>query len=243
MRKEKEMRVLITGGSRGIGAACVRAFCKRGDRVVFFYKNNHETAKLLERETGAVAICADVTDAQQVRDAVGAAIDSLGGLDVLVNNAGIAQIKLFDTISDEDWRKMLDTNLSGAFYVTREAVKEMIAQHGGSIVNIGSMWGKVGASCEVHYSAAKAGLRGMTMALAKELGPSGIRVNCIEPGVIETDMNAALDEETKRELCDAAPLCRMGKAEEVAQAVCFFASDAASFITGQVIGVDGGFAV
>ncbi len=237
------MRVLITGGSRGIGAACVRTFCGQGDHVVFFYRSNHEAAEHLAKETGAIAICADVTDAQGVRIAVKKAVELLGGLDVLVNNAGIAQIKLFDTITDEDWRTMIDTNLSGAFYVARAAVSEMLAQHKGSIVNIGSMWGKVGASCEVHYSAAKAGLRGMTMALAKEMGPSGIRVNCIEPGVIETEMNAALDDATKQELCDATPLCRMGSAEEVAAVVRFLSSDAASFITGQVIGVDGGFAV
>ena len=237
------MRVLVTGGSRGIGAACVRAFCKQGDRVAFFYQKNTDAAASLAAETGALAICADITDPTRVTAAVAEAVDALGGLDVLVNNAGIAQIKLFTDLSNGDWQQMLDTNLSGAFYVTREAARTMIAQQYGRIINVGSMWGKVGASCEVHYSAAKAGLRGMTMALAKELGPSHITVNCVEPGVIETEMNAALDEATRAALCEQTPLCRMGKTCEVAAAVCFLASDAASFITGQVLGVDGGFAV
>ena len=190
-----------------------------------------------------MAIRGDISDPVQATAVVEAAVSALGGLDVLVNNAGIAQIKLFTDLSDEDWRRMIDTNLSGAFYVTRRAAKEMIAGQNGRIIHIGSMWGKVGASCEVHYSAAKAGLRGMTMALAKELGPSHITVNCVEPGVIETEMNAALDEATRKELCDATPLCRMGSGDEVAQTVLFLASDKASFITGQCIGVDGGFAV
>lgn len=237
------MKVLITGGSRGIGAACIRAFCQRGDSVAFLYHTNHERARALSEETGAIAIAADVSDANLATAATQEAIARLGGIDVLVNNAGISQIMLFGDIGDQDWRKMIDTNLSGAFYVTREAAKTMIAQHSGCIVNIGSMWGKVGASCEVHYSAAKAGLRGMTMALAKELGPSNITVNCIEPGVIDTEMNASLDDATRKELCDSTPLCRIGSAEEVASAVCFFASSAASFITGQIFGVDGGFAI
>lgn len=237
------MKVLITGGSRGIGAACVRAFCQKGDRVAFFYRENEEAARKLEAEFGALAIRADVTDSARVKAAVAEAAERLGGIDVLVNNAGIAQIKLFRDLEDEDWKRMMDTNLSGAFYVTREAVGYMIAQQFGRIVNIGSMWGKIGASCEVHYSAAKAGLRGMTMALAKELGPSHITVNCIEPGVIQTEMNAALDGETCRALCEETPLCRMGEPHEVAAAVIFLASAEASFITGQILGVDGGFAI
>ena len=237
------MRILITGGSRGIGEACVRAFCQRGDSVAFLYHTSHERAKALALETGAIAIAADVANAESATAATQDAIAQLGGIDVLVNNAGVSQIKLFSDITDEDWRKVIDTNLSGAFYTSREVSRAMVAQHFGRIINIGSMWGKVGASCEVHYSASKAGLRGLTMALAKELGPSGITVNCIEPGVIDTEMNAALDESTRKELCESTPLCRIGNVEEVAAAVCFLASNEASFITGQVIGVDGGFAI
>ena len=191
------MKVLITGGSRGIGEACVRAFCRQGNSVAFLYHTSHERAKALADETGAIAIAADLSNATSATAATKEAIARLGGIDVLVNNAGISQIKLFSDITDDDWRKMIDTNLSSAFYTSREASRVMVAQHFGRIINIGSMWGKVGASCEVHYSAAKAGLRGMTMALAKELGPSNITVNCIEPGVIDTEMNAALDEPTR----------------------------------------------
>ncbi len=237
------MNVLITGGSRGIGKATVKRFTAEGHTVAFIYKSSDSAAEELSKETGAFAIKADISSPEQAEKAIQTALSRLGGIDVLINNAGIAEIKLFTDISNESWEKMLGTNLSGAFYVTREASKVMISKKFGRIINIGSMWGKTGASCEVHYSASKAGLRGMTMALAKELGPSGITVNCIEPGVIATEMNACVDEETLKSLTDETPLCRLGKPEDVASLAFFLASDEASFITGQIIGVDGGFAV
>ncbi len=235
--------VLITGGSRGIGAACVRKFAARGDTVAFFYRVNTDAAEKLAAGTGATAMRVDITDPAAVEKAVSEWENRTGGIEILVNNAGISQTGLFTDLTEDDWKKMIDTNLSGTFRVTRAVAREMVRNHKGSIVNIGSMWGKTGASCEAAYSAAKAGLRGLTMALAKELGPSGIRVNCVEPGVIDTDMNQNLDRESRERLCDATPLCRIGLPGEVADAVCFLASDAASFITGQCLGVDGGFAI
>ena len=236
-------RVLVSGGSRGIGRACVEYFCARGDAVAFIYRQSDDAALALARRTGASAIQADVSTPEGADRAAKEAIELLGGVDVLVNNAGIAQIKLFTDVTNEEWRRMMDTNLSSAFYLSRAIAPDMISRQYGRIINVGSMWGKVGASCEVAYSASKAGLRGFTMALAKELGPSGITVNGVEPGVIETDMNAALDAETKAALCEETPLCRMGTPEEVAAAIGFLASDEAGFITGQMLGVDGGFAV
>ena len=237
------MKVLISGGSRGIGRALVESFTKNGDSVAFIYKNSRDEALSLANSTGAIAICADISDSVSANHAAEEAISTLGGIDVLVNNAGISQIKLFTDITDEDWANMINTNLSSAFYLTRSVLPNMISQKSGKIINIGSMWGKVGASCEVHYSASKAGLRGLTLALAKEVGPSGITVNAIEPGVIATDMNAALPPEILAELCEETPMCRIGTPSDVANAVLFLASDKASFITGQIIGVDGGFAI
>ena len=237
------MRILITGGSRGIGRACVERFAKDGHRVSFLYNKSAEAAEALAAATGATPIQADLGDKSQATAAVAEAISAMGGIDVLVNNAGIAAIKLFTDVSDEEWQSILNVNLSGAFYVTREAVRPMIAQQFGRVINLGSMWGKVGASCEVAYSSTKAGLRGMTMALAKELGPSGITVNCVEPGVIATEMNASLDEETLNALREETPLCRLGTPHEVAALIAFLASPEAGFITGQCIGIDGGFAI
>ena len=237
------MRVLISGGSRGIGRACVEAFIKNGDSVSFIYKSNHDAARDVADSLGATAICADLSKPDEAQRALSEAIGALGGIDVLINNAGISQIKLFTDITDEDWDAMIGTNLSSAFYLTRAALPFMISQKCGRIINIGSMWGKVGASCEVHYSASKSALRGMTLALAKEVGPSGITVNAIEPGVIATEMNASLSEETIAELTDETPLGKIGQPSDVANLALFLASENASFITGQIIGVDGGFAI
>ena len=237
-------RVLISGGSRGIGRAIVEAFARNGDRVAFIYRTREEEAAKVAEAFGAVAIKADVSDPVEVRRAITEAEAALGGsIDVLVNNAAVSWIGQMQDMSDEEWRRVLDTNLSGAFYLSRGVVSSMVRNRYGRIINIGSMWGKVGASCEVAYSATKAGLRGLTMAMAKEFGPSGITVNCVEPGFIATEMNAAIDEASKQALCDETPLGRMGTPAEVAAAVVFLASDAAGFITGQVMGVDGGLAV
>ena len=238
------MRILITGGSRGIGRACVELFAKENHEVVFFYRSNEQIAnEICQKYKNATAIKCDVSSPDEVRAAVAECIEKLGGIDVLINNAGISEYAFFDTISDEQWQNMIGTNLSGTFYVTREVSRAMISGKHGRIINIGSMWGKVGASCEVHYSAAKAGVRGMTMALAKELGPSGITVNCIEPGVIATDMNAHLTDADITALCNETPLGRVGTPDEVARLAYFLASENAAFITGQCIGIDGGFAI
>ncbi len=233
--------ILITGGSRGIGCETVRLFTERGDKVAFIYRNDEISALKCAESTGATPIKADASDPNQVALACQKALDTLGEIHILINNAGISEIGLFDTLTDERWREIIDTNLSSAVYFSREISRHMIEKKRGSIVNIGSVWGNYGASCEVAYSASKAGLRGLTKALARELGPSGIRVNCVEPGVINTDMNAHFDEEALKELADSSALCRLGSPREVAEAIYFLSSDSASFITAQILGVDGGF--
>lgn len=237
-------RILISGGSRGIGRACVEAFAAAGDRVAFLYRTRDDLATAVAEATGAIAICADIRDSRSVNHAVDQATAALGGpVDVLINNAAISHIGQMQDMDDETFRAIVDTNLSGAFYLSRAVLPDMVRRGSGRILHIGSMWGKVGASCEVAYSATKAALRGMTMAMAKEFGPSGITVNCLEPGFIDTAMNATLDEAVVRALREETPLGRMGTPQDVAAAALFLASENAAFITGQILGVDGGLAV
>ena len=235
--------VLITGGSRGIGRACVEKFAREGYTVSFIYNNSTEKADEVVANTGAYAIKADISCPNEAQGAVADAISKMGSIDILVNNAGVSLIKLFTETTDEDYYNIMNTNLGGTFFVTRETAKCMIRNHSGRIVNIGSMWGKAGASCEVAYSVSKAAVEGFTKALAKELGPSGICVNCIEPGVIDTEMNAQLDEETLAELCDETPMGRIGTSSEIADFIFDIATEKSGFLTGQIIGFDGGFAI
>lgn len=231
-------RVLITGGSRGIGAAVARLFAENGYEVIINYNKSAEKAKALADELGATAICADVSDPLAVKEMFKAA----GNIDVLVNNAGISGFYMLDAMSDDEWNKMINVNLSSVFYCCREVLPQMLHRKSGAIVNVSSMWGQCGASCEVAYSAAKAGVIGFTKALAKEVGPSGIRVNCVAPGAIDTDMNKVLGQEALAEICDETPLGRLGTAEEVAEAI-FYLADKASFVTGQVLSPNGGLVI
>ena len=235
--------VLITGASRGIGAACARAFAEAGARVVIHYNKSRDAAEALARECGALTVCADISKADDVERAFDEIEKKLGCVDILINNAGCASQMLFTDTSDAEWARVLDTNLSGAFYASRRALRSMISKKSGCIINISSIWGLVGASCEVAYSAAKAGLIGMTRALAKEVAPSGIRVNCIAPGVIQTDMLNDFSNEDLDALALETPLGRLGTPEDIASAAIFLASPGASFITGQVLSPNGGFVI
>ncbi len=234
-------KILITGGSRGIGAAVVRRFSESGDKVAFIYHSADKNAMDLSKECNAISIKADLSNVSETVKAVENALDQLDGIDILVNNAGISLIGLFTDLTNEEWFNILNTNLSSAVLIAREVSKEMIKKHTGRIINVGSVWGRVGASCEVAYSSTKAALRGFTKALAKELGPSGITVNCVEPGVIDTDMNSCLTNEERSALIDDTPLNMIGKPEDVANLIYFLTGNEASFITGQCIGIDGGF--
>ena len=240
--------VLITGASRGIGAETARLFAQKGWAVAVNYRNSREAAEELVseiRKNGgtALAIPADVGDPEQVEALFRTAEQELGRIEALVNNAGIAQQKLFTDLTDEDWDELFRVDVKGVFLCCRRALPAMIRRHRGVIVNISSMWGQVGASCEVHYSAAKAAVIGLTRALAKEVGPSGIRVNCIAPGVIRTEMNGNLTPETLEALKEETPLELLGDPADVAKAAWFLTSEDSAFITGQVLGVNGGMVI
>ncbi|MBR6407349.1 MAG: SDR family oxidoreductase [Clostridia bacterium] len=240
--------VIITGASRGIGRETALAFAGIGCSVAINYNSSEEAAiGLLEelRRIGAqsIAIKADVSDRRQVDEMFGIVNEQLGSVDVLINNAGISQQKLFTDVTEQEWDRMFGVNVKGVFNCCQAALGAMIPRHSGSIINISSMWGQVGASCEVHYSAAKAAVIGLTRALAKEVGPSGVRVNCIAPGVIDTDMCACLRDEDIKALRNETPLGRIGRTSDIAAAALFLASEDAGFITGQVLGVNGGMVI
>ena len=238
--------VLITGASGGIGKAAALAFAKAGYNVAVHYNNSQAAAEELCRElesmgVKAVAVQADVSDKAAVEKMFADVRAAIGAVGVLVNNAGIAEQALFSDITEEMWDRMFDVNVKGAYLCTKSALPDMIHEKWGRIINISSMWGISGASCEVHYSASKAALIGFTKALAKEVGLSGITVNCIAPGVIDTKMNGHLSPNIMEELKNETPLNRIGTPEDVAEAILFLASEKSSFITGQVLSVDGGF--
>ncbi|MBQ3094730.1 MAG: SDR family oxidoreductase [Clostridia bacterium] len=239
---------LITGASRGIGRAIALRLAKDGYIVAMNYCRNEraavQAAQVLSAFDKEGILCkADVTDEAAVRAMVKAVEDKYGHIDLLVNNAGIAEQALFTELTAAQWKQMMDVHVNGAFYTCSAVLPAMIRRQSGCIVNIASMWGQTGASCEVHYSTAKAALIGMTKALAKEVGPSGIRVNCVAPGAIETDMMAGFSAEDKEAIAEETPLCRLGRAEEIASAVSFLASEDASFITGQVLAANGGLVI
>lgn len=245
--KNNKKTALVTGGAKGIGAEICRVLAKDGFAIALNYNSSSDSALLLQEELSKITevqiFKADVSDSEQVKNMFSDIKTVFGGVDALVNNAGIAQQALFTDITDDMWQKMLGVNLTGVFNCCREALKYMINKKSGSIVNIASMWGETGGSLEVHYSAAKAGVIGLTKALAKEVGLSGITVNAVSPGVIMTDMTSQFSKEDLEALKDETPLNTLGQPKNVADAVAFLVSDKASFITGQILSVNGGFVI
>ena len=238
--------VIITGASKGIGRATAKKFAKEGFRVVINYNNSKEEAYALEQElseiTEVISVKADISKKDEAEFLVSEIVKRFGRIDVLINNAGISMHSTLFTDTDEkDWQQIFNVNLFGMFNVTKAALPFMIHEKSGAIVNVSSIWGVSGASCEVLYSSAKAAVNGFTKSLAKELAPSGIRVNAVAPGVIETKMNAFLSEEERKAIEDEIPMGRYGNTEEIASAIYFLASDESSYITGQVLTADGGF--
>lgn len=239
---------VITGGSGGIGAAIAKALAKEGYNTAIIYHNSQKKAldlceELLNMGYSAFTIKADVADTKQVKSAVESVIKKTGRIDALINNAGVSLYKLLQDTTDEEWNTVINTNLKGAFTLCREVLPYMIRAGEGKIINISSMWGQTGASMETVYSASKAGLIGLTKALAKEVAPSGITVNCIAPGAVDTPMMSSFSKEEKNALCEEIPVGRLAAPEEIAAAAAFLLSDSSSYITGQVIGVNGGFVI
>ena len=236
--------VLITGASRGIGAAVARRFAAAGWQVALHYHRSQTQALALARELNALPLRADVSDSAQVAAMAAEAVQRLGHLDALVCNAGIAlPLGLVQDCSDADWHRVFAVNVDGVFHTVRAVLPSMLARHSGSIVTLSSMWGQVGGSCEVPYSAAKGAVIAFTKALAQEVAPSGINVNCVAPGIIQTDMMAFADADTLEALRADTPLGRLGTPEDVAGVVFGLCQPESSFVTGQVIGVNGGFVI
>ena len=229
--------VVITGGSRGIGAAAVELFAGRGDRVFFLYEKNHEAAEAVAAKTGATPICCDVSDGAAVR----AAFAKIGDVDILICNAGIMHFGLLSMMEEAAWDRLFAVNVKGIYHCVNAAMPAFLRKHAGCVITVSSMWGQVGASCEAAYSATKGAVIALTKALAKELGPSGIRVNCVAPGVILTDMCASVDPEVLAEMAEETPAGRNGTPEDVAKAFAYLAD--ADFVTGQVISVNGGYVI
>ncbi len=239
---------LITGGSRGIGAAAARLCARRGWGVAVGYHRSGDQAQALVRElqglgVPALAVRADVADAGQVREMVDNVLEIFCQLDILICSAGISHVGLISQIDEDQWRRLFAVNVDGVHHCCRAVLPHMLARKSGSIVTVSSMWGQVGASCEAAYSAAKGAVIAYTKALAKELGPSNIRVNCVAPGVIDTEMNAHLSPADLDALAEETPLGRVGTPEEAAAAIAFLASDEAAFFTGQVLAPNGGLVI
>lgn len=240
--------VIITGASKGIGKSTAEVFAQEGYNVLINYNKSEKDAinlygNLKEKTYSVKLFKADVSKRKEVDAMISYCVSQFGGIDVLINNAGICQEKLFVDITEDDWDQMIDINLKSAYLCTQAALQYMLPRKKGKIINISSIWGMVGASCEVHYSVAKAGLIGLTKALAKELGPSNIQVNCIAPGIIQTDMLASYDQEQLDILKENTPLMRLGRSTDIAQCIYFLASQHADFITGQIISPNGGYVI